>query len=437
MGILVTRIAMFPLGFLVSVFVAVDLGAGGYGIYQFLLLFVGPVLHILSFGLGGGVTYLVGSQAFRPRDVVLTCIVAGLGIGAIGVVLIGGLWTVGKLGVIGSGLPVSQVVPMLCALPFYAVNMLFYRLAMGASWFKTMNAIDLAKAISAPLILFVLVIALGLGVEGAVYAILFNGLFTFVVLFGLILRKGRPRATISGSFLSASARYGARAWIGDVAAQAYNRLDHLLFGFLASESLFGIYVVAARVTELLWLPTTAMGPVLFNRIASEDDGRERIALTGQTHRVVFGIVLVSAVLLAANLWWFIPIVYQGAYDASVVPALILIPGTILMVTQKVLTKYFSGTNRPGVSSGVTALGAVAIGVLAFVFIPRYGPSGAALASTAAYVLMALVSIVVYRRMIAPVRPRLFAVGRGDIVWLKIRVGDALRVWRDRLPDRAK
>jgi O-antigen/teichoic acid export membrane protein len=309
---------------------------------------------------------------------------------------------------------------------------MLYRLSMGASWFTVMNMVDLAKFTITPALLTLYVLVFQWKLPGAVYALISREVLLFLFIVLLILRHTKPAWRIRGGFIREGAGYGLRAWVGDMTAKAYARLDHFLLGSIAADSVYTLYNIAAKVTELLWLPANALGPVLFNRIAKVRDQMQRIILTEQIHRVVFLTIVIGGLFLGAIIPWFIPLVFGSENASAVWPALLLIPGTLAVVTQKVLTKYFGGSGQPGKSSITTVVGTGVIGVLSATLIPVLQSSGAAVASAMGYVAMSLTAYLIYRRMIKPRKPQLFNIRLDDARWAYDHVREAFGVWREKL-----
>lgn len=435
-GILLTKLAIFPLSFLVTISIVHDLGQADFGKYSYLNVLMGFAIPMLSFGFGQGITYLVGSERFRVEDVQTPVVGLGAVFGLLTAAVIFGLWKAGLLNAI-TNVPLRLMVIALCVMPVQGINLMLYRLSMGASWFVVMNLIDIAKFTVTPLLLLLFVIFLGWKLDGAVYALVGRELILFVFTAALVWSRIPFRIRIPRGFVREGGRYGAKAWIGDLTAMAYTRLDHFLLGSIASDRVYGVYSIAAKVTELLWLPTNSLGPVLFNRIAKVRDEEERVRLTARIHRTVVLLVSLGSIALAAVSPWAIPWVF-GAENASAVwPAIILIPGTVAMVTQKVLTKYFGGRGHPEKSSITTVVGTLAIGALSVVLIPRLGAEGSALASTVSYFAMALTALILYRGMTRPRPLHLYNPSVDDVRWAWERIREAVDFWRDRYDWRRK
>jgi len=96
------------------------------------------------------------------------------------------------------------------------------------------------------------------------------------------------------------------------------------------------------------------------------------------------------------------LLYGAAFDSGVRPAQVLLVGMLLSGASGVASGYLYGRGRPGLNSLGLGLGLVATVALDLALIPPYGALGAAVASSAAYLLGdAVLVFFVLRRSAAP------------------------------------
>lgn len=431
LGIFATKLAIYPLSFVVTVGIVRELGNADYGKYSYLRVMLAFLLPMLSLGFGQGITYLIGSEKYRPRDVQLTTVALGFVFGVFTATIVYALWRIGILTALEE-MPPDLMLVALTMVPVRGINLMLYRMSMGASWFTVMNMLDIARFTVTPVVLALFVFVFRWALPGAVYALVAREVIILLITAGLVLRRSRPAWRFSTQFVGEGGHYGLRAWSGDISARANTRLDHFLLGSFADDAVYALYNVAAKVTELLWMPTNALGPVLFNRIARVKDKMERMLTTEQIHRTAFLAIALAGIALGATLPWLIPFVFGPDRAGAVWPALILIPGTLVVVTQKVLTKFFGGSGEPGKSSITTIVGTIVLGTLSALLIPVMQATGAAWASTLGYTSMSVTAYLLYRRRIKPRKPTLFRIRKGDAIWAYRRILEAIGVWRAKI-----
>ena len=110
----------------------------------------------------------------------------------------------------------------------------------------------------------------------------------------------------------------------------------------------------------------------------------------------------------------LPLVYGAPYAASTQPFLLLLPGVVLLGMDRVISRYFTGTNQqlPNVITRAVSL-VVNIG-LNLLWIPEYGIAGAAAAGLASYVVDAVLIIGVFMFMTGKRPADLVVIRRSDL-----------------------
>ncbi|MDX6324997.1 MAG: hypothetical protein QOK15_1351 [Nocardioidaceae bacterium] len=190
---------------------------------------------------------------------------------------------------------------------------------------------------------------------------------------------GRPERNLTRDI----AAYGMRGQVGGVVYLLNLRLDFVLLGAMAGPAVLGMYAVASKLAELLRLPGTALTwvcyPTLAAESASEAAHRARRLvlplLVGLAAATVPFIVLTGPVIQA---------LYGERFHGAVHPAQLLALGMVLSGASGVASGYLYGRGRPGLNSAAMGVGLVLTAALDVALIPRFGATGAAVASTIAY-----------------------------------------------------
>jgi O-antigen/teichoic acid export membrane protein len=206
---------------------------------------------------------------------------------------------------------------------------------------------------------------------------------------------GLARPSIS--LLAESARFGVRAWAGNLALFLTARLDQIVVGLIASEAVLGIYAIAVNVAEVaLYVPAAAAMAFLPAIARTAAGGRTERALAAfrQLVLVTAGVVVLGALVGAPLL----PLAFGEEFRASVAPFLWLLPGAVGYAGFQVFSSALLASDAPGRSS-LSAVLALAVGLgLDFALIPRYGATGAAAAATASFFVGAVSAALTYRAL---------------------------------------
>lgn len=202
---------------------------------------------------------------------------------------------------------------------------------------------------------------------------------------------GRPSVQLARRLMA----YGFRAQLGSIALLLNARLDFALVGGMVGPSALGIYAVASRYAELLRLPALAMNYVLYPSYARQGGTVAAAKARAMIPRIGW-IPAAAAAPMALAAPVVLPLVYGSPFRASVVPAWILLLGLAGGGISGVISAFLSGDGRPGLNSAAIAAGLVATVALDLLLIPRFGVTGAAVASTVAYLTTAVVLVACFR-----------------------------------------
>jgi O-antigen/teichoic acid export membrane protein len=208
---------------------------------------------------------------------------------------------------------------------------------------------------------------------------------------------GRPRLPVGRTRRLAS--IGGSQLLLSLIIQAHLRLDVVLLDVLRGPTALGHYAVAVGAGEPITYGGVAVALALYPRTAASaavnpSAGGVR---TARSLRVV---VMLTAVAAAA-LWIvgprLLPIMFGSRFEAAGAPLRALLPGVVGMTMFFVLMSDLAGRGKIK-TIGVVSLGSTVANVLInLALIPRFGPTGAALASTITYWSAALCVLVIFAR----------------------------------------
>jgi O-antigen/teichoic acid export membrane protein len=228
-------------------------------------------------------------------------------------------------------------------------------------------------------------------------------------------RLGRP----SIALLRRSLGFGVRAWAGSLSQLLNYRADQLLMGFLTTQAALAVYVVAVNASEVLLILPGAASTALLPVLARSRDGN-RSERTLRLFRILTLLTLAGMICFAAAGPVLIPAVFGTRYQASVTPFLWLVAGTLGFVATAAFTPALFAISAPGIASIAQVASLTVDIVLDIVLIPRLGPTGAAIGSTAAFYTAGLVALGAYRRRV-PFSYRALLPRRGDLATARTAV----------------
>jgi O-antigen/teichoic acid export membrane protein len=170
-----------------------------------------------------------------------------------------------------------------------------------------------------------------------------------------------------------------------------------MVAFLLGPLALGIYSVALAINELLWLFARVMGIAAFSKITT-GGFKESAELTARCvrHGLIVSAVGGLAAGLAASL---VPFVYGGAFERSILPLRILLPGVVAWSSIEILTIFFTTQcGRPMIMTIVQGLSASICALVIVLFAHSLGLIAAAIGASLGYLVAGSVAVVMFSRV---------------------------------------
>lgn len=187
-------------------------------------------------------------------------------------------------------------------------------------------------------------------------------------------------------------RYGVKGYFSNLAQIMNYRLDFLILGSLASTRDVGVYSAGVAVSESVWNLPSALAPLVFSS-SSEGDATTREGRTRLT-RISMLIVAVACTVLAIGMQFLIPLLFGSDFESAVLPAQILLFGSLTMSGLKFLGAEVAGMGHPEKTTYATLVALLVTIVGDVVLVPSFGIAGAAAASSIAYTAALLVLVLI-------------------------------------------
>lgn len=366
--------------------IARSLGPEGVGAYA-LALFIPTVLsQLLNFGLASANIYLFASKQFQlsqvwsaSRDLVLVTSTLGLFFGAAMV----WLWS----NQLFPGVPSRILLIALLGFPPSLLLVTILSLFQAKQDFQSFNAIVLIQ----PGLAFVSTCALWLLDAANLDAVVLASVAAHVcaVIAALFwLRRLTPltaRTYSRSDYLSVALRYGAKAYLSNILSFLNYRLDLFLVNFFVGPAGAGLYTVAVRLVEQLWMISQAVSTVLFPSLSAMTNDEARFRTTTEfMSRVVLWSTLVTSIFLATLAESLIDFLFGVNFVSAASTLMILLPGVVVFASARIIAHALAARGRVEINLSLT-LAVVIINLSAnLLLIPYFGVEGAAAATSVAY-----------------------------------------------------
>jgi O-antigen/teichoic acid export membrane protein len=218
-----------------------------------------------------------------------------------------------------------------------------------------------------------------------------------VLAVALAARKSGGLGRAHAGVLRESIRFGGQAWLSQLTGILNFRIALLLTEALLGTAAVGLYAITVTIAEVLFYFPNALAVVTVSRYASAS----RAQASALLRRSIVWVLAVStgcALALAVAGGPFITRVFGPSYAESFTALLVLLPG-IVVYTPIAITAWYANAHlhKPALNLWVAGFSATINGILTFVWAPRYGLTGVALATTTAYAAAAVFNLLLIRR----------------------------------------
>ena len=389
-----TRVSVMAASLGIQSALAWFLGPAGRGSYAVCILFAMLLGVVFTFSVDRAGQYFVASGRTSVTDGVVATLFT---------VLVGSLVGVGVgYALIGSGAEFfakASTASFRLALILVPLNVMsdsLVLLLMGIKRFGWMSRMAITRVLVHLGATLVLVWGFGLGVPGALIALMLGNLVAILMGVSLIRREfGLSVSRLNLRYCSAMLSYGARYWVANLSNQVHFRIGTIVLAWFVTSVEIGLFAAASGLVARVLVVPDAIEGALLPRVASDPQGRpELVARVARLSFLVCGLLLAVVVIVSRPL---VLVLFSRSFLPAVPLFGIIALGVFLRSGSKVLMPYFMGIDRPAVCSWAVGLATVVnLGVL-LVLLPVVGLPGAAWAMTAGYVVSTLVLAITFRR----------------------------------------
>ena len=295
------------------------------------------------------------------------------------------------------GFPNSYIFLVLSVIPWLLFQKFTQYSFLGKEDVRTRNIIVLTPAIVNIILIIILVAVVRLDLFGVLVATLITNVITGLLCYYFLSKESKLRLRFHFKLFLESVKFGVIPFLALLVMNLNYRADMFLVKYYLDDTAVGLYGLGVSIVEKLWLLPEAIGIVLFARVSRVGEG-ESLKMTPVICRFSILFSAIMGMILFWSAGYIVPAVYGKQFKDAVQPLLVLLPGVIAMTIFLVLNGHLTGQGKAKVTLYVFT-GSLILNIgLNIVWIPIFGITGAALASTVSYSLGAFFLGVVFVRM---------------------------------------
>lgn len=367
------------------------------GYYTSVQTWGGGFYTILSLSIAASVIYFVARYKIQNTKGSLLRLTVSifLGIGVLGALA---LFLLRRAGLFQfDAMPVS----FLAATVVYALCSLALSVATGVlrgeNKFKSFNVVNLTQRVC----LAVLYLAVALKPSAGLWIWGTNAIMvamTVLALLGIRRWSGpRPKPAPEDDRAVGTGEmtaYSLKAHVSNVLTYVNTYLGNYIVQGKFNIANLGVYNTAFTIMQQVWILPDAVSQVIMSRIAAMSEKKDQLRLTLISAKVVFYMTAVAALLVLWMAYLFIPWLFP-MYAGAVEPLAYLIVGSVFISYAKVLGNSIAAYGRPELNIIPTVVGILSNVAASFVFIPMLHVNGVALASSVSFTLQGIANIVIF------------------------------------------
>jgi len=389
--VLLFRALSTPIALLLVVIQSRFLDPEGRGRFVLVVLTV-TILARLFGQLGVAVTSY--ADELEPKPLVQRALAQAVLLGLVGLVLI---LTAGAM-IDAFGLRLAAIAAP--ALIPNIVNASISGVLLGQARVRLWNYIQALPPLLTLVGMLVVVVGLGHGVDGAVAV--WTAAYFATAAFALVAARDLWLPPTAPRILDRHGRAILHLALVMGAVQIVNLIGYRIELFILDRyeglAQVGIYSIAMQAAEAMWLVPAAVATAVTGPAVHETPaGAARLIRNACGRGLLYTAGL--AVAIGALAPFVIPLLFGDDFRGATRPLLLLLPGVVLYGPVSILVVFLSiRCGRPRLSLLVSAIGLVVTAAASFVFIPRYGASGAAVASAIGYAAGGLAAWISFVRL---------------------------------------
>ena len=381
-----TRVLMIVNSVAAGIIVAHWLGAEGTGQLAVINVAVATVVQVCSFGLPSANTYFIAQDARQLRTAATNSLIFVLVVGS---ALAVGLSYLAKVRIEWFGYVSASLIELASvAIPAQLITLVGLNILLAVGKIREFNLLDLIGQSFVLINAVVALIVLRFGLTMLVFLNVAASALVSVIVGMLIVNAAqkleRSQWRPDASLLARMIRYGIKFHISILAGAIIFRADLLVVNHFRGAAEAGVYSIATQFGMMLMLLPGVIATLLFPRVTAEQDARgETTALV--TRYTAF--VTLFCCLAAVPFSFLLPLIYGAEFSAASQLLLILLPGVYLVGLESVLVQHLNALGLPRIIPFFWVVTLVINVTLVFLWVPRMGAQGAAVASTLSYGLI--------------------------------------------------
>jgi len=380
---------------IISIIMARTLGPRGQGVYSVAVLFPSLLLLFTGFGLNSAVAYFLAKGKYPQQQIIGASVLLNFLISfftvLIGVVII---FFFGE-----RFFPDVERIYLFLALVLAPLLLFFnlgWQILLGLQKFNKYNFVSFFQNGLFLVFVAILLLTMHFGVTVTILSQALSYFMAIIILSFLVIKEIKGiDFKLNKEYIKEYFLYSIKGHLGSIFDFLHTRIDLFFINFFINPFSAGIYFASVRLAEGVWLFSASTNTVLFPKLASERDPQKLKELTPLVCRNVLFLSFLMIVALFIFSGWFIVFLYSTEFSGAIMPFRILLVGILAVCGCGILGSDLAARGKPMLNTYAIGVSVVLNIFLNIIFIPRFGISGAAVATAISYTVMFFITLVFY------------------------------------------
>lgn len=189
-------------------------------------------------------------------------------------------------------------------------------------------------------------------------------------------------------------QYGFYVQIANLAQLMNYRLSYYIVEAHYGKAALGVFDMAVKIAEGLWLPARSIALVQYSKISNTKDMNYSIKISVMFLKVIF-IITLSLILAFLLIPESVFTMIKAEFYQIPMILLILSPGILLLSLNLATAHFFSGIGKHYYNTLASVVSLIATTALGFWLIPIYSTNGAAFVMSITYIAGFIVQIIIF------------------------------------------
>ena len=399
--------------FFIGVMLARLLGPHDRGVYASLMVVPMMVMSIVEMGIRRSSIHHIGSGIYTADKVVSVLLIIYIVSSVTGIAISAVVYYFMRDQAVGLPLVILSLLTIPVSLIFRFARGIF----LGKQQIRRNNLMNWLPVFLNMIILPFFIWIFHFGLAGALSALLISNIMVAVFTIKILSAEYKIRFSFDRKIFNSLIGLGLMYALAMFVIRLNYRIDVIILQKLADFREVGYYSLGVAIAENWQAPFT-MGALIMSRSANTTDQQSLDRQVAKLFRITLLIGIFAAALVYFLCPYLVPLIYGKRYIPSISVIQTILPGVLFLFIVKILGSRLAGLKKTYYVILVFVPALIINIIFNFILIPKFGGTGAAMASNISYSFGTISLLLIYCRLVKMPIMQLFAYKKSDFDFVR-------------------